>query len=162
MLLFSIMPDRHVNVYNATVLTCALFAVVCGACAHKTKKAPDPSKDFSGLVHEVRESVRAEVTDPDRATQMLAELDRAEELFGQLQTIAKKFSSDFAALDRNYDATDEQFQSLFEKYEHDRDPIRSELLDLQIRFKQLATADEWSKVSKIDEDLLKERIDRIE
>jgi Fic family protein len=99
----------------------------------------DPGDPMEAL----REQVRATVADPDRADEMLAAVDRIDQLLIEIADVLAEVARQEQVLLLDYDSTPQDFEALLSEATRRRKKLQQAALDAHLEFKAEATADEW-------------------
>ena len=102
---------------------------------------------------EMRKVVHAEVSEPQRATAIIAELETLVTTLTQWQKSQVQFTAEFKALNANYDASRQEFQHLIEGNNSNRQQHEKRLWETRIRIRELSSEDEWQTISSLGREL---------
>ena len=98
---------------------------------------PDNPMDY------LREQVRITVSDKNRADTMITTIDQIDVLIVEIAEVLTDAARQERALFRDYDSTQQDFESLFEDTYRERKNLQEAILALHLDFKSQASADEW-------------------
>jgi hypothetical protein len=133
---------RFVSFLAAACGFVVLSALLVNGCASD----PSPVDPMVEIVKSLEVSVRANVSDPDRAEQVVALLTRLEselERFGRdLQATRKRLFE----MNRNYDATRTDFDAIWKQCREARTAFARTMFDVRRKAATLMTAEEWDAV----------------
>jgi hypothetical protein len=126
----SVMSIRSVS---AAIL--GLSIVVLHGCSLFGNEPDDPM-DY------LREHVRMTVADKDRADAMVATVDQIDVLLVEIADVLIDAARQERALFRDYDSTQQDFESLFDAAYRERKNLQKAILALHLDLKSQASADE--------------------
>ena len=137
------------NVGRVALSIVAFMLLVCltVGCSKGIKKAEDvPGEEW---IEDMRERVEDSIADPGQKAQMMLMVDQMEAGLIKLDQTIRKHYSDLFKIDRNYDALPEDFRKQFADYNKARYKIRNHMIESRIQLKDLATPEEWEKLTDI-------------
>ena len=142
---------------RATTLALAVFwaVVSCISVAGCSSSKPQTNEEhIQASSFDLRKTLQDTIKDTNKLQQMLATLDRAaasiESDATELATILKEQDR----LNADYNATREDFRKIGDRLEVLRKKHRSTFMSARQSLAQLATDDEWKKISSRDLELL--------
>ena len=91
----------------------------------------------------LREQVRETVSDPARAEDMVATVDRIDQLLVDIGAAVGEAARRERLLFRDYDSTPQDYEALFSETLGKRRELQEATLDAHLDFKEKATAEEW-------------------
>jgi hypothetical protein len=129
-----------------------LLSATLPGCGKLRKKdaAFEPGGDW---VTTMRAHIQESVSDPDRATGMLAVVDSVEADLAQLDAEVLALYEDIRTLDANAESTRNDFDAALSRFDALRDDYRHRFLNSMFEMKELATRQEWEKLSDLDKTL---------
>ncbi len=98
---------------------------------------PDDPMDY------LREQVRTTVLDENRAESMITTVDQIDDMIVEIADLLVDAAQQERALFRDYDSTQQDFESLFADTYRQRKDLQKAILALHLEFKSQASADEW-------------------
>ena len=98
---------------------------------------------------DLRQAIRRSVDDPERAAAMLESLERTDQLMLRSAKVLADGATAQRQLFADYDSTPADFDALFENVSNNRRRLQEEMLLEHIRFKNTATAGEWSALADV-------------
>jgi uncharacterized coiled-coil DUF342 family protein len=123
------------------------FVLLVNGCAHQ-KVSDEESRQR--VLEEMRIYVK-EIPDPHRAEQLSVLVDTLQQDVAELRKTVRKFRREMGVLNKNYDATNEDFREILDEYNSARKGIRQEILSSYFKMKKLTTPDEWKDLAKLEE-----------
>jgi hypothetical protein len=127
----SVISIRFVN-----VAILGLNIVALHGCSLFGSESDDPM-DY------LREQVRMTVADKDRADAMITTVNQIDVLIVEITDVLVDAARQERALFRDYDSTQQHFETLFEETYRERLKLHQAILALHLDFKAHASADEW-------------------
>lgn len=131
--------------YSGFLVSVCLFGVLFG-CAHQ-------AVDETELNHQMFNEVQAQfsqVEDSGRRDQLLDLLGSMQSSFAEMNRAHDLYAKKIRTLNADYDATREDFQSLFAKFNSDRKKIQQQLLTAHFKIKSLTTKKEWKAFAEVE------------
>ena len=128
------MSETSTRIVIAAILGLSMF-VLHGCSLFDSE--PDDPMDY------LREQVRITVSDKNRADAMITTVDQIDVLIVEIADVLVGAAQQERALFRDYDSTQQDFESLFEKTYRERRNLQQAILALHLHFKSQASADEW-------------------
>lgn len=126
------------------VLGAALLSVI--GCSSKPE--PSPRDTARTAFEELRTQLRTEIADPAKRDTLLARTDEMETLVTQTAADQRQTADRIAALNRNYDATEQEFLTAFGDLNEKRATRHRRLVEIHAAVRTLATDEEWRRVGK--------------
>jgi septal ring factor EnvC (AmiA/AmiB activator) len=123
-----------------------LLLLLLTACAHR-QDAKD-SRPGKHAMEEMRVLIRETIQDSDRAALLLALVEKTENQINQLGLAFRSFQKDMQALNKNYDATVEDFETLLADFNPRRKKLQQEILASVFMMKALTRPEEWKILSE--------------
>jgi hypothetical protein len=123
----------------------ALFVVASAVsgCIRKSKSSVDSFEYTS----ELRKGIVTEVHDEGRAEQMLLVVNEIEKNIFRLDAQTRDVGKEYARLNGDYNASREDFDALFARYQEDLEKLTNALWEARGRLKELATKEEWVNIA---------------
>jgi len=116
---------------------------------------PDDPMDY------LREQVRMTVLDEIRADAMITTVDKIDDKMVQMAGVLIDAAQRERALFRDYDSTQQDFESLFENTYQERKNLQKAILALHLDFKSQASADEWRVLLPVQAKSVSERTESL-
>ena len=116
---------------------------------------PDDPMDY------LREQVRMTVLDEIRADAMITTVDKIDDKMVQMAGVLIAAAQRERALFRDYDSTQQDFESLFENTYQERKNLQKAILALHLDFKSQASADEWRVLLPVQAKSVSERTESL-
>ena len=126
----------------ALLLLCGLF--VMSGCSKGNKKATVPGEEWA---EDLQARIEKHIADPEKKSQLLELVAQDTKIFKKLLQITREYDQKLFDLDRNYDASPEDFRDLFADYTEARYRLRDQSMAVRFSMKTLCTAEEWKKLS---------------
>lgn len=114
----------------------------------KDKKEFAPGAEW---IAELRGRIKASVADPDKKSQMLSLVDQMNIELLKLDQEVRKHFANVAKIDRDYNATPDDFKKEFAAFNAARYEVRDGFLDARFKMRDLATREEWKELTDIKE-----------
>ena len=140
-----------------TLLVVALLVTGCGGT---DAVAPDPADKVA--FDDFREVIVDVVQDSERQAQILSLIDVYQSDFSNLQAAVRMQRTELRRLNADYDASREQFQSYFDKYNAEIRTARKKAMESRAAFVRSTTADEWNALNKADTKTMKQLVSSIQ
>ena len=128
------MSEMPIRIATAVIL--GLSILVLHGCSLFGSEPDDPM-DY------LREQVRMTVSDKNRADSMITTVDQIDVLIVEIADVLIDAARQERALFRDYDSTQQDFESLFERTRRERKNLQKAILALHLDFKSQTSADEW-------------------
>jgi hypothetical protein len=128
------MPVISIRVVTVAIL--ALSIAVLNGCSLFGGEPDDPM-DY------LREQVRMTVLDENRADSMITTVDQIDDMMVEIADVLVGAARRERSLFRDYDSTQQDFETLFENSYRERKNLQKAILALHLDFKSQASADEW-------------------
>ncbi len=141
-----------IRIITATIL--GLGIVVLNGCSLFGGEPDDPM-DY------LREQVRMTVSDKYRADAMITTVDQIDVLMVEIADVLIDAAQQERALFRDFDSTQQDFESLFKKAYRERKDLQKAILALHLDFKSQASADEWRVLLPIQAKAISERTESL-
>jgi hypothetical protein len=120
------------------------FAIGCSKGKKKAELAPGEE-----WIADMRERIEASIADSDKKTQMLSQVDQMRTAMMDFDQLIQKHFSTLFRIDRNYESTPEEFRQAMEDFNTDRYQIRDRIVEAGFQIRELATREEWQKLTDI-------------
>lgn len=145
----------HVRDLIAATASMALLCVLvlCTSGCGGPKPTKNAQADRYG--QELRETITATVTDPQRRAESLQIVDQMQALQLRFSRETSAFIDSYRKLNADYETTRPTLDRLFADYSSRRVAARDEALDLHFRLAALATPAEWDAIGKAEAKLYK-------
>jgi hypothetical protein len=137
--------DRRAAQRVACIVLGAALASVIGC---SSRPEPSPRDNARTAFEELRTQLRTEIADPAKRDTLLARADELETLVAQAATDQRQTADRIAALNRNYDTTEQEFLAAFGDLNEKRAARHRRLVEIHAEVRTLATDEEWRRVSK--------------
>jgi len=92
---------------------------------------------------DVRDSAEAVIKDKERAKQVISITDEGDYRYEQFSENLEKLHKQLKAMNRNYDLTREEMDTLSEKAKQNQIEFFNHYITLQFQMKNLVSAEEW-------------------
>jgi len=126
----------------------ALFIVCIASCSSEPTK--NREEKLQANVTDLRDTLRNTVKDTEKLAQMLALVDQnTVELHAGIKEYEKLRKED-ALLNTNYNASRDEFKQLGDRIQYVRQEFWTRLIKVRMALAQLATGDEWKKITSRD------------
>jgi len=122
------------------------LVILLMSCSHEPK--PSAQVTAKGAFDELRIAVRAEIEDTNRVNKVAVMVDQLEQFMTEAAEARKAHSARIFALNTNYDATEDDFRSLFKDFNAKRDARQERILAFDQRARALTTEKEWKAISR--------------
>ena len=132
------------------LLSCCVVLLIAGilGCSTEPSKTDDEKLQANEL--DLSDTLRSTVKDTDRLRQMLALVDQlTAELQVGLDELAK-LREEEALLNADYNASLEELHKVGDRIQSVRVEYRAKLIRMRMALAQLATDDEWKKITSRD------------
>jgi hypothetical protein len=146
------MSAMSIRIITATIL--GLGIVALNGCS-LFGGDPDDPMDY------LREQVRMTVLDESRADAMITTVDKIDDRMVQMADVLIDAAQQERALFRDYDSTQQDFESLFENTYRERKNLQKAILALHLDFKSQASADEWRALLPVQAKAVSERTESL-
>ena len=146
------MSVMSIRIVAAAIL--GLGIVVLHGCSLFGSEPDDPM-DY------LREQVRMTVSDKYRADAMITTVDQIDVLMVEIADVLIDAAQKERALFRDFDSTQQNFESLFKKAYRERKNLQKAILALHLDFKSQASADEWRVLLPIQAKAISERTESL-
>jgi hypothetical protein len=146
------MSAMSIRIIAATIL--GLGIVVLNGCSLFGGEPDDPM-DY------LREQVRMSVLDESRADTMITIVDKIDDRMVEMAGVLIDAAQRESALFRDYDSTQQDFESLFENTYRQRKNLQKVILALHLDFKSQANADEWRVLLPVQVKAVSERTESL-
>jgi len=148
MKLGSMTQDRRV--VSGAALAAVIVAAVFTGCG---KKEMAPYGPGGAWVEDMRSRITEKITDPDKATQLIEQVDRIEMVLTDLDNELRGYYKKMEALDEDYNSTREEWQKEFDSFNEYRAGAVDKLIDITIEMRRIAGREDWEVISDMDETL---------
>ncbi len=138
-------------------LACLLLISGCGG-----KEAVAPESVTNAAFDDFREAIAEVVEDPTRQAQIIALVDDFESDFSNLLLSVETQRTELRRLNADFDASREQFQDYFDKYNAQIRAARQAAMESRAAFVQSTTAEEWDALNKADTKTMKQLVSSIQ
>ncbi len=135
---------------SGAVLALVIVAAVLTGCG---KKEMAPYGPGGAWVEDMRSRITENIADPDKATQLIEQVDRIEIVLTDLDHELRGYYKKMEALDEDYNSTREEWQKEFDSFNECRSRAVDKLIDITIEMKRIAGREDWKVVSDMDETL---------
>ena len=137
--------DRRAGHHVACIVFGAALVSVLGC---SSRPEPSPRDTARTAFEQLRTQLRMEIADPAKRDTLLARTDEMETLVTQAAADQRQTADRIAALNRNYDATEQEFLAAFGDLNEKRAARRRRLMAIHAEVRTLATDEEWRRVGK--------------
>ena len=117
--------------------------------------------DSTDPIENLREQVRAVVTDPTRAQDMLATVDRIDRLLIESADILADAARQERWLFADYDSTPRDYEKLFMEASRERQRLQQTILAAHLEFKSIATLGEWQAIRPVQVNAVSARVESL-
>ena len=117
--------------------------------------------DSTDPIENLREQVRAVVTDPTRAQDMLATVDRIDQLLVESADILADAAQQERRLFADYDSTPRDYEKLFMEASRERQRLQQTILAAHLEFKSIATPGEWQAIRPVQVNAVSARVESL-
>jgi predicted nucleic acid-binding Zn-ribbon protein len=135
---------------SGAVLVLVIVAAVFTGCG---KKEMAPYGPGGAWVEDMRSRITEKITDPDKATQLIEQVDRIEMVLTDLDNELRGYYKKMEALDEDYNSTREEWQKEFDSFNEYRAGAVDKLIDITIEMRRIAGREDWEVISDMDETL---------
>jgi len=125
-----------------------LGAALLGVIGCSSRPEPSPRDTARTAFEDLRTQLRTEIADPAKRDTLLARTDELETLVAQAAADQRQTADRIAALNRNYDATEQEFLAAFGDLNEKRAARHRRLVEIHAEVRTLATDEEWKRVGK--------------
>ena len=129
------------------LIVCCFSLLATGLFACTSEPAKTPEEKNQANAADLRQTLQDAVKDSGRLQQMLALADQFEIELQTGMTEFAKLHQEQQQLNADYTATREAFQQLGEHLQQVRTEYRSKMITTRMAIAQLATDDEWKKIT---------------
>ena len=126
----------------------ALVGVPLG-CGGTDEKSADAFKPGIEWLEDMRERVSENIAEPDRRAKIMVMVDQLAEDLVTLDQAVQKLYTDLDALNKDYDATPEDFKAAIAKFEADREIARVRIMDTRFNIRSMSTQEEWEDLTDV-------------
>ena len=134
--------------YTSAILCIALLFAGLSGCSNEPAKTQE--EHVQANLTDLRDTLRSVVKDPARLEQMLVIVDQeSDQLISEIVEFEKLRKED-VRLNANYHASREEFEQLGKRIQSVREQFENRLIKARIAIAQLATDDEWEKITSRD------------
>ena len=98
---------------------------------------------------DLRVYIGTRVADPERASAMQAEVERAKTRLDEFNRALRELGSEMRAANARYDASRDRIDQLFQRHNRLRAQVQDDLLDGMLAVRDLATDDEWGDIVEL-------------
>ncbi|MCK5405926.1 MAG: hypothetical protein KAJ37_00670 [Candidatus Krumholzibacteria bacterium] len=133
-----------------TALLAVLSLSLAGCRGKKTESAYGPGNKW---VDDMREQIQDKIDDPQKVTDLLVVVDQIEKTLIDLDQDVKDYYTALTKLDKNYNATREEFQDAIDQFNAARHEHVEKMLGYMFEMKRIAGQEDWKKLSDIDKTL---------
>ncbi len=144
------MMKRNLAV-GLTLCLAAAWFTGCSLFKSSPQGVHAPSYEFIGTL---RSNIKETIADPDKADDLLELAAGMESELIELDRTARRYYERLAALDADYEATQEDFHRAIDEYNQERVKLREQLLEHRFGMRDLVTAEEWEDLADLDQTLL--------
>ena len=135
---------------SGAVLVLLVAVVTMTGCG---KKEMAPYGPGGAWVEDMRSRITEKITDPDKATQLIEQVDRIENVLTDLDNELRGYYKKMEALDEDYNSTREEWQKEFDSFNEYRAGAVDKLIDITIEMKRIAGREDWEVISDMEETL---------
>ena len=146
---------RLVVTVGLLVLCVALACTGCGKIKEKKAKSKEPAPYMGDeWLDGIKTAIQDNVHDPGRAGKMLEVVRAIAVDLRDVDEMVKKYYADLADLNTDYNSTPDDFRKLGEEFNSKTQDYRNRFLDNRFKLKDLATPEEWKKITDQDQYLM--------
>jgi hypothetical protein len=147
--------DKLAAVAVLLVLCIAVTCTGCGKIKEKRAASKEPAPHMGEeWLDGITTAIQDNVHDPSRAGKMLEIVKEIAVDLREIDEIVKKYYADIDALNADYHSTPDDFRKLTEEFNTKTQVFRSKFLDNRFKLKDLATPEEWKKITDQDKYLM--------
>jgi len=148
------MSKRSHSVFSI-MLVAVVFAVFTGSCS-KSKKGDggDPGPPATPWVDDIRSRISENIDDPKKSSEMFALVDSLEQMLEEFDVDVQNYYRQILEVNADYNATREDFERVRSRFETRRKAARREAMALRFQLKNLATKEEWKRLSDKKESII--------
>ncbi len=121
-----------------------IMAVALSACSGRKSTEEDAAQAFTDM----REEIQLVITDQSRSQQAVELVSALEQQFSKMGKSQQQSIADLRVLNRNYNATQLEFDMLIARTEATIAEHHAELVRINREFVQLTTSAEWEQLVK--------------
>ena len=138
------------SIISGAVLALVVAGLTMTGCG---KKEMAPYGPGGAWVEDMRSRITEKITDPDKATQLIEQVDRIEIVLTDLDNELRGYYQKMEALDEDYNSTREEWQKEFDSFNEYRARAVDKLIDITIEMRRIAGREDWEVISDMDETL---------
>jgi hypothetical protein len=120
-----------------------------GACA---RNKVTPETEALNYTQEMREAVSLNIQDAGRRSQLIALIDRMDNLMKNYGIKIQIFVNRFDALNRNYDTTRKEMKNLVTEFADLRRQGQTRIIELNLQARKLCTQQEWDQIVRYEKE----------
>jgi hypothetical protein len=139
---------RHCTV---AILAAAGLALAVPGCA---RRPPQPPAQVKTSLEEFNDVIRRSIRNPVRAAQLQRLGTQAYRLSSELNWLSREYQNQMEQLTADYDTKPADFRNLISDFKLQRDRLRSEIVALFFRMRDLTNASEWKELAEHERKLL--------
>lgn len=137
-------------VLSGAALVLLVAGVTMTGCGKKEMAPYGPGGTW---VEDTRSRITENISDPDKATRLLAQVDRIEEVLTDLDHELREYYATLETLDEDYHSTREDWQNAVDGFNAYRSGALQNLIDIVLEMKKIAGREDWEAVSDMDKTL---------
>ena len=138
------------SIISGAVLVLVIVAAVFTGCG---KKEMAPYGPGGAWVEDMRSRITENIADPDKAIQLIEQVDRIEIVLTDLDNELRGYYQKMEALDEDYNSTREEWQKEFDSFNEYRAGAVDKLIDITIEMRRIAGREDWEVISDMEETL---------
>ena len=116
-----------------------------------SKEKPESPAQLPGQawLRDMEARVETHISDPALKAQLMALIHEEEMVLKDLHRAAVQFYKDLKKVDRDYDATEDDFRKIFSDYNRKRKELRERSIDFRFKMHALVPPDQWDDIADI-------------
>jgi len=100
-------------------------------------------------VEELQKRIEKYIEDPEKQRQLIELVDQEVKIFEEMTKETDRFLKKLISVDKNYNATPEDFKNVLSEFNEIRNRLRNQSLDDRFKMKALCSVEEWKEISGI-------------
>ena len=145
------MNNRQIRSVPYLILIAGILLLLLAGCSKKAK-----IETTSDWITQMKSSVYDVVKDSQRAQQIVNEFEQLDQKLNVWDVYLGEYKSEMDKMNANYDLTREEFSAFIDTYNTKRHALKEEILASRFKIKELATKDEWEKITDQEETLFQQ------
>ena len=145
------MNNPHIRSVPYLIIIAGILLLLLAGCSKKAK-----IETTSDWLTQIKATVYDVVKDSQRAQQIVNEFEQLGQKLNAWDVYLGNYKAELDKLNADYDLSREEFRAFIAKYNTKRHALKEELLASRFKIKELATKDEWEKLSDQEETLFQQ------